>query len=84
LDTKLAALEGAGRRGGRGAAAPAASGPKSFSQLQNDFAGLFTILEEADLPPTTQAIEGLQVTLKAAQETNAAWQKLQKEIPPIQ
>jgi len=84
LDTRLAALEGAGRRGGRGAAAPAANGPKSFSQLQNDFAGLFTILEEADLPPTTQAIEGLQATLEAAKQTNAAWQQLQKQIATIQ
>ena len=73
LDTKLAALEGAGRRGGRGAAAPTANGPKSYSQLLNDFAGLFTVLEEADLAPTTQAIEGLQSYCAShAQQTNAA------------
>ena len=96
LDAKLAALEGAGRRGGRGAAMPAmgamsaagsmpaAGGPKSFSQLQNDFAGLFTILEEADMPPTTQAGTGLQATLQAAQQTNAAWQQLQKQVSTIQ
>lgn len=84
LDTKLAALEGTGRRGGRGAPAPAANGPKSFSQLQNDFSGLFTVLEEADMPPTTQAIEGLQAALEAAKQTNAAWQQLQKQIATIQ
>ncbi len=84
LDTKLAALEGAGRRGGRGAAAPATDGPKSFSQLQNDFAALFTIFEEADLSPTTQALAALQATQQAAQQTSAAWQQLQKEIPTIQ
>ena len=84
LDTKLAALEGAGRRGGRGAAAPAANGPKSYSQLLNDFTGLFTVLEEADLAPTTQAIEGLRSTAQAMQQTNALWQQLQKQMPTIQ
>ncbi|MBS1662491.1 MAG: glycoside hydrolase [Bacteroidetes bacterium] len=79
LDAKLAALEGGGRRGGRGGAAPAAAGPRSFSQLAGDFAGIFNVLEEADMPPTEQAINGLQATLKAADETRAAWQILSKQ-----
>ncbi len=84
LDGKLAALEGAARRGGgRGAAVPAST-LKAFSQLQGDFASIFTILEEADLAPTTQAVSALQATQQAARKTSAVWTGLQqKEIPAL-
>jgi hypothetical protein len=78
IDSRLAALEGSGRRG-RGGAAPAGSGLRSFSQLANDFAALFTIFEETDMPPTEQAIRDLVATVKAAEATNAALQQLQKQ-----
>ena len=51
LDAKAAVLEGAGRRGGRGAPAAAGTQRKAFSQLQGDYAAVFTVLEEADLEP---------------------------------
>ncbi|WP_431215797.1 hypothetical protein ACQ86N_14730 [Puia sp. P3] len=80
LEAQLAALEGSGGRRGRGGAAPAGNGVHSFSQLANDFAGIFGILEEADMPPTEQTISDLQTTIKAAAATNAAWQQLQKQV----
>jgi len=81
LEGQLAVLEGSGRRGRGGAgAATAGSGIRSFSQLANDFAGIFTILEEADTPPTEQTISDLQATIKAAAATNAAWQQLKKQV----
>ena len=79
LDARAAALEGQGRRGGRGAAAPAAAGPVSFSTLQNDYAALFTILEEADLPPTVQAQTALQTTEQSARSSEAAWAGIEQE-----
>ena len=72
LDGRLAALEGGGRRGPRGRAG-AASGNVSFSQLQGQFAAIMGTLEDADLPPTTQAIAGLAATEEAAKK---AWAEL--------
>jgi photosystem II stability/assembly factor-like uncharacterized protein len=78
MDVRAAALEGNARRG-RGGPTPPDNGPRSFSQLQNDFATLFGILEEADLAPTVQAQTALQETSRAAAATEAAWNKLQQE-----
>ena len=85
LDTKAAALEGAPRRGGnRGAAAPAGVQQKAFSQLQGDYAAVFTSLEDADLAPTTQAVSALQATEQAARQTAAVWTGMQqKELPAL-
>jgi hypothetical protein len=84
LDARAAALEGSPRRGGgRGGPAPADNGPRSFSQLQNDYATVFTILEEADLAPTIQAQTALQATARAAMVTEAAWTKLQQDATTL-
>jgi hypothetical protein len=78
LDARAAALEGIARRG-RGGAAPAENGPRSYSQLQNDYATLFGILEEADMEPTTQVQAAMQETGVASRATGAALSKLEKE-----
>jgi photosystem II stability/assembly factor-like uncharacterized protein len=78
LDEKAAALEGAAGRGrARGASGGAPPALKTFAQLQSDYTTLFTILQEADVPPTTQAISALQTTELAAGATAAAWKELQ-------
>lgn len=84
LDGRAAALEGAARRGrGRGAATTGAE-LKSFAQLQGDYAGLFGILEEADEPPTTQAVTALQGTLQEDGHTAAIWKQIQvKDLPAL-
>ena len=82
LDARAAALEGIARRG-RGGAPPTAGEHKSFSQLQNDYAGIFAILEEADLAPTVQAQTALQATTAAARATEADWTQLQKDVTKL-
>jgi photosystem II stability/assembly factor-like uncharacterized protein len=65
-----------------GAPGRAAAPLKSFAQLQGDYATVFSILQEADEPPTTQAIAALQTTEQAAGLTAAAWTQLQqKDLP---
>ena len=78
LDASAAALEGSGRRG-RGAPAPADDGPKSFSQLENDYSTLFGILEETDMEPTSQVQTALDETARAAAATGNALVTLQKD-----
>jgi hypothetical protein len=80
LDAGAAALEGAGRRGMgmRGPVQPE-NGPKSFSQLQNDYAGIFGILEEADMEPTEQVAAALKETGQAALVTAKALVALQRQ-----
>jgi len=53
---------------------------KQLAALERNFAAIFTILEEADMPPTEQTIAGLQATIKTAETTNAAFLQLQKQI----
>ncbi len=77
LDGRLAALEGGGRRGARGRQG-AASGIASFAQLQGQFAAIQSTLEEADLPPTTQAIAGLAATEEAAKKTWTEWVEIER------
>jgi hypothetical protein len=77
LDGRLAALEGGGRRGPRGRAG-APSGTASFSQLQGQFAAILSTVEDADLPPTTQAVAGLELTESAAKKTWAEWVEIQR------
>ena len=85
LDEKAAPLEGAPRRGGgRGAPGGGSAQLKAFAQLQADYATVFSILQEADEPPTTQSITALQATEQAAGLTAAAWMQLQqKDLPAI-
>jgi photosystem II stability/assembly factor-like uncharacterized protein len=77
LGGRLAALEGGGRRGPRGRAG-AASGSVSFSQLQGQFAAILGAIEDADLPPTTQAIAGLAATEEAAKKAWAEWTDIKR------
>ncbi|HVU96557.1 MAG TPA: hypothetical protein VHE34_15115 [Puia sp.] len=88
LDADAAALEGNARRGrgmassmggpSRGGAA-AENALRSYSQLQNDYATLFGILEEADMEPTTQVQTSMQETTTAARAAGVALSKLEKE-----
>ncbi len=77
LDGRLSGLEGGARRGPRGRAG-AVSGTVSFSQLQGQFAAILSTLEDADLPPTTQAVAGLELTESAAKKTWAEWVEIQR------
>jgi photosystem II stability/assembly factor-like uncharacterized protein len=82
LDARAAALEGNARRGrGGGMAGPpsADNGPRSFGQLQNEYATLFGALEEADAEPTIPVQTGLKETAAAALAADASWTKLQKD-----
>jgi hypothetical protein len=79
LDGKAAMLAGVPRRG-RGGRPAAAGEQKPFSQLQNDYAGVFGILEGADLPPTMQVQTALQTIQSNTRATQAGWDSLQKEI----
>jgi photosystem II stability/assembly factor-like uncharacterized protein len=92
IDDKAAVLEGAPRRRSRGDS-PAPAGPtgqgvsnpqQGFSQLQNTFATLFTLFEEADLPPTTQAVTAMEETTTAARKAKAALLTLeQNDLPAL-
>ena len=79
LDGKAAMLAGQPRRG-RGGAPAAAGEQKPFSQLQNDYAGLFGILEGADLAPTMQVQTALQAVQSNTRVTQSLWESLQKDI----
>jgi len=84
LDARAAALEGAARgRGNRGNAPLASEGPQSFAQLQGSFATVFSILEEADRPPTSQAIAALKATRQEEKKTLAAWAALRQQYQTI-
>jgi hypothetical protein len=81
LDAKAAQLEGAG---GRRRGAASSTKVKTFGQLQGDYTGVFSILEGADEPPTTQVIDGLKATEMAAAQTMAAWKQIQeKDLPAL-
>jgi hypothetical protein len=58
----------------------AASGIVSFSQLQGQYAMVLSLVEDADLPPTTQAIEGLQATEAADKKARAEWAAIMRQI----
>ena len=82
LDERLGALEGTGRRGPRGGKRGAGLGTGSYSQLQGQYAGIQSLVEDADLPPTTQAIAGLHATEAADKKAAAEWMGiLHGEIP---
>lgn len=79
LDSRLGALEGAGRRGPRGMRG-AESGIVSFSQLQGQYATVLSIVEDADLLPTAQAIVGIQATEAADKKARAEWAAIIRQI----
>jgi hypothetical protein len=57
LDQEVAGFESA-RRGRRGGGTPSAEGP-TLGSVDGSFAGLFAILHETEMPPTTQTIAGV-------------------------
>jgi hypothetical protein len=78
LDARAAVLEGVARRG-RGGPASTESGPKSFSQLQNEYGTCLGLLEEADAAPTVAVQTALRETIAAEQTTAAALVKFRKD-----
>jgi len=50
----------------------------SFSRLNNSFAQLFNVLQESDMPPTTQMIADVKEAIKAFAELKMKWEKLKK------
>jgi photosystem II stability/assembly factor-like uncharacterized protein len=74
LDQQAADLTGA--RGRRAGVAPSAS----FGSVESAFNGLFGILHETDMPPTTQTIAGVAQTQAQLKELQTKWEKLRKEI----
>jgi hypothetical protein len=80
LDAQAAALAGTARRGRR----PGGDqGTPSFSQLEGTLGSLLTMLEEADLPPTSQAAAGLASTLGQTAQALKEWNGLQKKFGDI-
>jgi photosystem II stability/assembly factor-like uncharacterized protein len=50
----------------------------SFNRLNNSFASLFSTLQDSDMPPTTQMINGMKEAIKSFEELKAKWDKLKK------
>jgi hypothetical protein len=46
--------------------------------LQGQFAAILGLLEDSDLPPTTQAIAGLAATEEAAKKAWAEWDAVKR------
>jgi hypothetical protein len=83
LDTRAAALEGASRRGRGNRDNATGEASPGFGDLQGSFATLFTVLEEADLPPTSQATTELQTTEQAERQAQTAWTRLRNDLPAL-
>lgn len=80
LEQEIAALEGVsrGRRGG------AAAGSATFGSVESGFASLLSMLQESDMPLTTQMVAGVsqvQLQLKALQ---SKWAQLKKQAEALQ
>ncbi|MBS1669132.1 MAG: glycoside hydrolase [Bacteroidetes bacterium] len=73
LDDQLAALEGTGGRR-RGAAG------EGYSGLESSFAGVFNILQEADMPPTEQASQAVQLLQESLKTLMQKWATLKQAI----
>ncbi len=76
LEQQVAELEGVQTRRGRGAA----SSSPTFGSIESSFAGLFGILNETEMPPTSQTVAGVAQTQTQLKELQAKWDKLKKEI----
>ena len=57
---------------------PQGSTEPSFSRLNNSFASLFNVLQDSDMPPTTQMIANIKEAMKAFNELKMKWEKLKK------
>ena len=81
LEQGLTTIQGSagGRRGG----GRPGTGTPSFGSLESNFAGLAGILDETEMPPTSQTIAGVKQTQTQLIELLEKWNKLKKEIESI-
>ncbi|MFL5339702.1 MAG: VPS10 domain-containing protein [Gemmataceae bacterium] len=77
LDNKLAALEGAPRRG-RGRRG-AGGGEPTLSAIGGELLGLMELLQGADVAPTTQAVAACEHAQKSLKELLNRWQELRNK-----
>ena len=68
LDQQLALLENPGP----------ASTAYGFARLNAGYASVFNILQDTEMPPTTQTVQALAELEKAARELNSKWEALRK------
>jgi photosystem II stability/assembly factor-like uncharacterized protein len=79
LEQQVAEMEGTpGTRSG----ASVQQAP-SFARVESAFAGLFNILHDTEMPPTTQTIAGIIQTQTQLKELQAKWDRLKKEIGSV-
>ena len=50
----------------------------SFNRLNNAFSSLFSALQDSDMSPTTQMINGVKEAMKSFNELKLKWEKLKK------
>ena len=82
LEQEVSGMQGVarGRRGGGGGGQSASP---SFGTVETAFAGLFGILHETEMPPTTQTTTGVKQTQMQLQELQTKWDKLKKQIAEL-
>jgi hypothetical protein len=68
VNDKLAAMEGSNNR--------RSGGEESFNKLNNSFASVFNILESADMPPTTQAVNAVPVLQMSFKQLLEKWSSI--------
>lgn len=80
LEQEIAALEGVsrGRRGG------AAAGTATFGSVESGFASLLAMLQESDMPPTTQMVAGVNQVQAQLKELQVKWAQLKKQADALQ
>lgn len=59
---------------------PRGSGTISFSQLNSNFMSLLNLLQESDMPPTSQAINAVEETQNKLQSLMLEWQAVKRKI----
>ncbi|MBI3492380.1 MAG: glycoside hydrolase [Acidobacteria bacterium] len=81
LDQKLATLEGTngGGRGGGGGRGAAPEGPDTFSSIGGGLTQLMTLLQGADVTPTTQLVSAVNARGRALANLMAQWRVLRAE-----
>ena len=82
LDQEVAGFESA-RRGRRGGGAPAAAQGPTFGSIDGSFAGLFSILHETEMPPTTQTIAGVKQTNDQFTEIMNKWSAVKTKVAAL-
>lgn len=75
LEQQVSAFEGTARRRG-------GSPDLSFGSIQSSLAGLYSILHQTDMPPTTQTIAAVTQASAQLKELESKWEKFKKELPP--